>query len=161
MKLVSSFALSRLDYCKSLRAGLPENRPDRLQTTQNSAACLVLSLADEAETMQSLCSGPSTGCQSELGLSTRFPPLAIVAETHLLLPNCLIFLSAFQVSAFRKRRSHDCSTHHTQQVWKACFFMHRTSDRQFPPQTSTSPKSPSISFFKSSLKTFLIKKHRY
>ena len=41
-KLVSSFALSRLDYCKSLRAGLPENRLDCLQRAQNNAARLVL-----------------------------------------------------------------------------------------------------------------------
>ena len=32
-----------------------------------------------------------TGCQSELGLSTRFPPCAIVAEIHLLLLTYLIF----------------------------------------------------------------------
>ena len=36
---------------------------------------LVLSLADEGETTQSLCSDPSTGCQSHLGLSTKFHPL--------------------------------------------------------------------------------------
>ena len=37
---------------------------------------LVLFLADEGETMQSLCSDLCIGCQSELGLSTRFPPCA-------------------------------------------------------------------------------------
>ena len=52
---------------------------------------LVLSLADEGDTMQSLCSDLCTGCQSELGLSTRFPPCAIVAEIHLLLLTSLIF----------------------------------------------------------------------
>ena len=41
-KLVSSFVLSRLDYCNSLLAGLPENRLDRLQRVQNNAARLVL-----------------------------------------------------------------------------------------------------------------------
>ena len=40
---------------------------------------LILFLADEGETMQSLCSDLCIGCQSELGLSTRFPPCAIVA----------------------------------------------------------------------------------
>ena len=44
---------------------------------------LVLSLADEGETMQSLCSDLCIGCQSELGLSTRFPPCAIVAPAYL------------------------------------------------------------------------------
>ena len=41
-KMVSSFVLSRLDYCNSLLAGLPENRLDRLQRVQNNAARLVL-----------------------------------------------------------------------------------------------------------------------
>ena len=41
-KLVSSFVLSRLDYCNSLLAGLPENKLDRLQRVQNNAARLVL-----------------------------------------------------------------------------------------------------------------------
>ena len=41
-KLVSSFVLSRLDYCNSLLAGLPENRLGLLQRVQNNAARLVL-----------------------------------------------------------------------------------------------------------------------
>ena len=41
-KLVSSFVLSRLDYCNSFLAGPPENRLDRLQRVQNNAARLVL-----------------------------------------------------------------------------------------------------------------------
>ena len=41
-KLVSSFVLSRLDYCNSLLAGLLENRLDHLQRVQNNAARLVL-----------------------------------------------------------------------------------------------------------------------
>ena len=41
-KLVSSFVLSRLDYCNSLLAGLPENRLGRLQRVQNNVARLVL-----------------------------------------------------------------------------------------------------------------------
>ena len=102
---------------------------------------LVLSLADEGETMQSLCSDLCIGCQSELGLSTRFPPCAIVADTviiiHLLLLTYLIFsLSTFPLSAFCRHWSHDCSMHQTQQVWKACFLIHRTCDLKFPPQTS-------------------------
>ena len=88
-KLISSFVLSRLDYCNSLLAGLPENRLDRSQRVQTMQ--LVLFLADEGETMQSLCSDLCIGCQIELGLSTRFPPCAIVAEIHLLLLTSLIF----------------------------------------------------------------------
>ena len=60
---------------------------------------LVLSLADEGETMQSRCSDLSTGCQSELGLSTRFPPCAIVAEIHLLLLTDLIFCLSIHLPA--------------------------------------------------------------
>ena len=42
-KLVSSFILSRLDYCNSLLAGHPENNwLDHLQRVQNNAAHLVL-----------------------------------------------------------------------------------------------------------------------
>ena len=41
-KLVSSFLLSRLDYCNSLLACLPENKLDRLLRVQNNAARLVL-----------------------------------------------------------------------------------------------------------------------
>ena len=89
-KLVSSFVLSRLDYCNSLLAGAPENSLDRL---------LVLSLEDEGETMQSLCSDLCIGCQSELGLRTRFPPCAIVAEMHLLLLTYLIFSLSIDLPA--------------------------------------------------------------
>ena len=41
-KLVSAFVLSKLDYCNSLLACLPENRLDRLQRIQNNAVRLVL-----------------------------------------------------------------------------------------------------------------------
>ena len=48
--------------------------------------------------------------------------------------HCLL---TFPLSAFCRHWSHDCSTHQTQQVWKACFFIHRTCDLEFPPQTYT------------------------
>ena len=90
-KLVSSFVLSRLDYC---------NFCWQISRKTGSIACreyktmqLVLSLADEGETMQSLCSDLCIGCQSELGLNTRFPPCAIIAEIHLLLLTYVISLS--------------------------------------------------------------------
>ena len=97
---------------------------------------LVLSLADEGETLQSLCSDLCIGRQSVLGLSTRFPPCAIVAGIHLLLLTYLLCLSTIRLSAFCRCWSHDCSTHQTQQIWKACFLICRTCDLEFPPQTS-------------------------
>ena len=119
---------------------------------------LILSLADEGETMQSLCSNLCIGCQSELGLSTRFPLCAIVAEIHLLLLTYLIFsISTFPLSVFCRRWSYDCSTHQTQQVWKACFLKDRTYDLEFPPQTSACCSKSSLL----QIQTFLFKKHLY
>ena len=40
--LVSSFILSRLDYCNSLLAGISKDKLNRLQRVQNSAARLIL-----------------------------------------------------------------------------------------------------------------------
>ena len=40
--LVSSFILSRLDYCNSLLAGISKDKLNRLRRVQNSAARLIL-----------------------------------------------------------------------------------------------------------------------
>ena len=42
--LVSTFVLSRLDYCNSLLAGLPDTQIKRLQIVQNRAARVVLGI---------------------------------------------------------------------------------------------------------------------
>jgi hypothetical protein len=42
VQLVSNLVLSRLDYCNSLFAGLPEEQLSRLQTVQNNAARLIV-----------------------------------------------------------------------------------------------------------------------
>ena len=123
---------------------------------------LVLSLADEGETMQSFCSDPTTACRSALGLSTIFPPCAIVAETPLLLPTCLNFpLSTFQLSGFCRRWSHDYSTRQTQQVWKACFLRQSTSALESSPPPPPPHHQTSTRSSKSSLKTSLLKKRLY
>ena len=41
-KLTVSFVLTRLDYCNSLLAGLPDNKLNKLQRIQNHAAWIVL-----------------------------------------------------------------------------------------------------------------------
>ena len=113
---------------------------------------LVLSLADEGETMQSLCSDLCIGCQSELGLSTIFPPCAIVAEIHLLLLTSLIFSQSL--------RSADAGPR---------IELSKYGKRAFsyigPVTWNSLPKPlrgvPSLPSFKFNLKTFLFKKHPY
>ena len=142
-KLVSSFVLSRRDYCSSLLASLPENRLDRLQRVQHNAARLVLGRRgrDHAKPLLRYLLWLPVRPQIEY----RIPPRVILAEIHLVLPTYLVFSLSinFSLSAFCRRWSHDCSTHQTQQIWKACFLIHRTCDLEFPPQTSAwCPKSP-------------------
>ena len=74
-KLVSSFVLSfvrtaALCWRVSRKTGW-------ITCREYNTMQLVLSLADEGEATQSLCSDPSTGCQSDLGLSTEFHPVLL------------------------------------------------------------------------------------
>ena len=135
-KLVSSFVLSRRDCCNSLLASLPENRLDRLQRVQHNAARLVFGRRGRDHAKPLLRSLHWLPVRPRI--EYRIPPCAIVAEIHLVLPTCPVFsLSTFPLSAFCRHWSHDCSTHQTQQVWKACFLIHTTCDLDFLPQTST------------------------
>jgi len=86
-KLVSSFVLSRRDYCSSLLASLPENRLDRLQRVQHNAARLVLGRRgrDHAKPLLRYLLWLPVRPQIEY----RIPPRVILAEIHLVLPTCL------------------------------------------------------------------------
>ena len=120
---------------------------------------LVLSLADEGETIQSLCSDLCIGCQSELGLSTIFSPCAIIAKIHLLLLTYLIF---YQPS--RSLRSADADLMTVPRI-KFNKYGKRASSYIGPVTWNSLPKplrdAPSLPSFKSNLKTFLFKKHLY
>ena len=126
IRLRSGFHLSfckRQDYCNSLLESLPENRLDRLQRVQHNAARLVLGRRGRDHAKPLLRSLYWLPVRPRI--EYRISPCAIVAEIHLVLPTCLVFsLSTFPLFAFCRRWSHDCSTHQTQQVWKACFNSH-------------------------------------
>ena len=95
--LVSSFVLSRRDYCSSLLASLPENRLDRLQRVQHNAARLVLGRRgrDHAKPLlRSLHWLPVRPW-----IEYKIPPCAIVAEIHLVLPTCLVFSLSINLPA--------------------------------------------------------------
>ena len=149
-KLVSSFVLSRPDYCNSLLADLPQNRLGRLQRVQKNAARLVLGRRGR--------NNRSIGCQSELGSSTRFAACAIVTQIYLLLPTCLIFsLSTFPLC---------CANAGLMTVPR--IKLNKYGKRFFsyigPVTWNSVPKSvldaPSLSSFKSNLKRFLLKRKK-
>ena len=60
-KLAVSLILSRLDYCNSLLAGIPDNKLNKLQRIQNHAVRLVL--VSPGMQVQQHCSEHSTGFQ--------------------------------------------------------------------------------------------------
>ena len=84
-RLVSSFILSRLDYCNSLKTGWIACR--EYKTIQ-----LIMFLTDKGDSIQSLYSDPSTGCQSELRLSKKCSPCAIILS-HSRDPSAPAYLS--------------------------------------------------------------------
>ena len=135
-KLVSSFILSWLDYCNSLLAGLTENRLDHLQGVQNNAAHLVLGRQGQDHAtplLRSLLWLPVQPWTEYMISTLCYRCRDSSAPAYL---NLIFSRSTFPLSAFCRCWSHDCSMPQTQQVWKACFLIHRTCDLEFPPQTS-------------------------
>ena len=96
-KLVSSFGLSRRDYCNSLLASLPEIRLDRLQRVQHNAARLVLGRRGRDHAKPLLRSLHCLPVRPQI--EYRIPPCAIVAEIHLVLPTCLVFSLSINLPA--------------------------------------------------------------
>ena len=127
---------------------------------------LVLSLADESETIQSLCSDLCIGCQSELGLSARFSPCAIVAEIHLLLLTYRIFSLSINLRALCVLQTLLWWLHVPRikvNKYGKCAFSHTGPVTWNSPPPSPSPQplrdAPSLPSY--NLKTFLFKKHLY
>ena len=113
-KLVSSFILSRLDYCNSLLGGLPENRLDRLQRVQNNAAHLVLGRRgqDHAKPLLRSLHWLPVRPQTEYKISTLcYCCRDSSAPAYL---NLIFFLSTFLLSAFCRCWSRVCSMPQTQ-----------------------------------------------
>ncbi len=96
-KLVSSFGLSRRDYCNSLLASLPEIRLDRLQRVQHNAARLVIGRRGRDHAKPLLRSLHCLPVRPRI--EYRIPPCAIVAEIHLVLPTCLAFSLSINLPA--------------------------------------------------------------
>ena len=159
-KLVSSFVLSRLDYCNSLLAGLPENRLDRLQRVQNNAARLVLGRRgrDHAKPLLRSLHWLSVRARIEYKIST----LCYRSRDSSAPAYFSDLLSVYQPS--RSLRSADAGL-----MTVPLIKLNKYGKRAFSyigPVTWTSlPKplrdAPSLPSFKSNLKTFLFKKHLY
>ena len=158
-KLVSSFVLSRLDYCSSLLAGLPENRLDRLQRVQNNAARLVLGKRgrDLAKpSLRSLHWMPGRA-RIEYKISTL-----CYRSRDSSAPAYLCDLSVYPPS--RSLRSADSGLITIPRI-KLKKYGKRASSHTGPVTCNSLPKplrdALSLPSFKSNLKTFLFKKHLY
>ena len=162
-KLVSSFVLSRLDYCNSLLARLPENRLDRLQRVQNTAARLVLGRRRRDHTkplLRSLHWLP-VRARIERKISTLcYRSRDSSAPAYL--PD---LLSVYQPS--RSLHSADAGLMTVPRIklnkYGKHAFSHTGPVTWNPPPPPPQPlrDAPSLPSFKYNLKTFLFKKHLY
>ena len=159
-KLVSSFVLSRLDYCNSLLAGLPENKLDRLQRVQNNAARLVLGRRgwDHAKPLLRSLHWLPVRARIECKIST----LCYRSRDSSAPAYCSDLLPVYQPS--RSLRSTDAGL-----MTVPCIKLNKYGKRAFsyigPVTWNSLPKplrdAPSLPSFKSNPKTFLFKKHLY
>ena len=90
-KLAVSFILTRLDYCNSLLAGLPDNKLNKLQRIQNHAARIVLRKPRHVSVHH--CLEHSTGFQLKRGSNIKL--LACAFSVSLTTPCHLTFLTFF------------------------------------------------------------------
>ena len=159
-KLVSSFVLSRFDYCNSLLAGLPENRLDRSQRVQNNAARLVLGRRrrDHAKPLLRSLHWLSVRARIEYKIST----LCYRSRDSSAPAYFSDLLSVDQPS--RSLRSADAGL-----MTVPLIKLNKHGKRAFSyighVTWNSLPKplrdAPSLHSFKSNLKTFLFKKHLY
>ena len=158
-KLVSSFVLSKLDYCNSLLACLLENRLDRLQRVQNNAARLVLGRRgrDHAKTLLRFMHWLPVRARIEYKISTLF-----YRSRNSSAPAYLSDLSVYQSS--RSLRSSDACLMTLPRI-KRNKYGKRAFSYIEPVTWNSLPKplrdAPSLPSFKSNLKTFLFEKHLY
>ena len=159
-KLVSSFVLSRLDYCNSLLAGLPGNKLDRLQRVQNNAARLVLGRRgwDHAKPLLRSLHWLPVRARIEYKIST----LCYRSRDSSAPAYFSDLLSVYQPS--RSLRSADAGLMTVPRI-KLNKYGKRAFSYIGPVTWNSHPKplrdAPSLSSFKSDLKTFLFKKHLY
>jgi hypothetical protein len=159
-KLVSSFVLSRLDYCNSLLAGLPENKLDRLQRVQNNAARLVLGKRgrDHAKPLLRSLHWLPIRARIEYKIAT----LCYRTRDSTVPVYLSDLLTSYQPS--RSLRSADAGFMAVPRI-KLNKFGKRSFSFIAPTTWNSLPKPlrdyPNLSSFKSNLKTFLFKKHLF
>ena len=155
--LVSAFVLSRLDYCNSLLAGCPQNLFCKLQKVQNNAARLVLKCPKSSHASPLLQSLHWLPVEKRIGYK-----LALLCYKSLngLSPSYLSDLLTIYTPSRQLRSSSDS---HILQISR--FHARTLGERSFSFQApsfwnnlpSALRTSNSLSSFKSSLKTTLLK----